>query len=130
MIKTLPLIFENKIIGKKQDENKVTFANKFLSEDRKINFHNSTRDVYNHIRAHGPKPGSWFTYKGERIKIIKAKTTKEFGQSSTILNKDFIIACKDGAILPMLIQREGKKVVSLDDFLRGFTFSIQDKLNA
>ena len=40
-----------------------------------------------------------------------------------------MIACKDGAILPLLIQREGKKVVSLDEFLRGFTFSIQDKLN-
>ena len=129
MIKTLPLIFENKIIGKKQDENKVTFANKFLNEDRKINFHKSTRDVYNHIRAHGPKPGSWFTYKGERIKIIKAKKTKESGQSSTILNKDFIIGCKDGGIIPLLIQREGKKTVNLDDFLRGFTFSIQDKLN-
>ena len=129
MIKTLPLIFENNIIGKKQDENKVTFANKFLSKDRKINFHNSTADVYNHIRAHGPKPGSWFTYKGERIKIIKAKKTKESGQSSTILNKDFIIGCKDGGIIPLLIQREGKKTVNLDDFLRGFTFSIQDKLN-
>ncbi len=129
MIKTLPLILENKIIGKKQDENKVTFANKFLSKDRKINFHNSTKDVYNHIRAHGPKPGSWFTYKGERIKIIKAKKTREFGQSSTILNKDFIIGCKDGGIIPLVIQREGKKTVNLDDFLRGFTFTIQDKLN-
>jgi len=129
MIKTLPLIFENNIIGKKQNENKVTFANKFLSKDRKINFHNSTEDVYNHIRAHGPKPGSWFTYKGERIKIIKAKKTKESGQSSTILNKDFIIGCKDGGIIPLLIQREGKKTVNLDDFLRGFTFYIQDKLN-
>ena len=130
MMHTLPLLFENKIIGKKQDENKVTYANKFLSEDRKINFHNSTEDVFNHIRAHGPKPGSWFTYKGERIKIIKAKKTNEFGQSSTILNKDFMIGCNDGGIIPLLIQREGKKTVSLDDFLRGFTFSIQDKLNA
>jgi len=130
MMHTLPLLFENKIIGKKQDENKVTYANKFLSEDRKINFHNSTEDVFNHIRAHGPKPGSWFTYKGERIKIIKAKKTNEFGQSSTILNKDFMIGCNDGGIIPLFIQREGKKTVSLDDFLRGFTFSIQDKLNA
>ena len=122
-------MYNYKIIGKKQDENKVTFANKFLNEDRKINFHNSTSDVYNHIRAHGPKPGSWFTYKGERIKIIKAKKTKDFGQSSTILNKDFIIGCKDGGIIPLLIQREGKKTVNLNDFLRGFTFSIQDKVN-
>ena len=130
LMKTLPLLFENKLIGKKQDESKVTYANKFLPEDRKINFYNSSDDVYNHIRAHGSKPGSWFTYKGERIKIIKAKKINELGESSTILNKDFMIACKDGAILPLLIQREGKKVVSLDDFLRGFTFSIQDKLNA
>ena len=130
LMKTLPLLFQNKLIRKKQDESKVTYANKFLSEDRKINFYNSTDDVFNHIRAHGPKPGSWFTYKGERIKIIKAKKINELGESSTILNKDFMIACKDGAILPEFIQREGKKVVSLDDFLRGFTFSIYDKLNA
>ena len=130
LMKTLPLLFENKLIRKKQDESKVTYANKFISEDRKINFYNSSDDVYNHIRAHGPKPGSWFTYRGERIKIIKAKKINELGKSSTILNKDFMIACKDGAILPMLIQREGKNVVSLDDFLRGFTFSIYDKLNA
>ena len=130
LINALPLLFENKLIGVKQDETKVTYANKFFPEDRKIDFNNSSNDVYNHIRAHGPKPGSWFTYKGERIKIIKAKKINELGESSTILNKEFMIACKDGAILPLLIQREGKKVVSLDDFLRGFTFSIQDKLNA
>ena len=130
LMKTLPLLFQNKLISKKQDESKVTYANKFMSEDRKINFYNSSDDVFNHIRAHGPKPGSWFIYKGERIKIIKAKKINKSGASSTILNKDFMIACKDGAILPTLIQREGKKVVSLDDFLRGFTFSIYDKLNA
>ena len=130
LINALPLLFENKLIGVKQDETKVTYANKFLPEDRKIDFNNSSNDVYNHIRAHGPKPGSWFTYKGERIKIIKAKKINKLGESSTILNKEFMIACKDGAILPLLIQREGKRVVSLDDFLRGFTFSIQDKLNA
>ena len=40
-----------------------------------------------------------------------------------------MIGCKDGGIIPLLIQREGKKTVNLDDFLRGFTFSINDKLN-
>ena len=130
LMKTLPLLFQNKLISKKQDESKVTYANKFLNKDRKISFYNSSDNVYNHIRAHGPKPGSWFTYKGERIKIIKAKKINKSGESSTILDEDFTIACKDGAILPLLIQREGKKVVSLDDFLRGFTFVIQDKLNA
>jgi methionyl-tRNA formyltransferase len=130
MMKVLPLLFESKITAKKQNENKVTYANKFSSKDRKINFNNSTEEVYNHIRAHGPNPGSWFIYKGERIKILKATKTGNLGEKSTILNKDFMLACNDGSILPSLIQREGKKAVNLDDFLRGFTFSIHDKLNA
>ena len=87
-------------------------------------------DVYNHIRAHGPKPGSWFTYKGERIKIIKAKKINALGKSSTIINKDFTIACKEGAILPSLIQREGKNPMPLKDFLKGYSFEIGTKINA
>ena len=62
------------------------------------------------------------------LEIIKAKKINALGKSSTIINKDFTIACKEGAIIPIFIQREGKKVVSLEDFLRGFTFSVQDEL--
>ena len=130
MMQVLPRIFENKLIAKKQDKGKVTYASKFSSEDRKINFNNSAEKVINHIRAHGPKPGSWFTYKGERIKILKAIKSNTSGKKSTILNKDFLLACGDGSILPTLIQREGKKEVSLEEFLRGFSFSIDEKLNA
>lgn len=130
MMKALPKIFENKIIAEKQDQNKITFAKKFSSEDRKINFNNSTEKVLNHVRAHGPKPGSWFIYKGERIKILKAKKSHERGEKSSILNGDFMLACNNGSILPAYIQREGKKAVTLEEFLRGFSFSTDDKLNA
>ena len=86
--------------------------------------------MYNHIRAHGPKPGSWFLYKGERIKILRATKHKDKGQQSTILNKEFMLACNDGSILPTLIQREGKKAVEVKDFIKGFTFTVNDKINA
>ena len=130
MLRVLPKIFENKTLFKKQDLNKVTYAKKFKSVDRKINFNNSTTQVYNHIRAHGPKPGSWFVYRGERIKILKAMKHKEKGQQSTILNNKFMLACSDGSILPTLIQREGKKAVEVKDFIKGFTFTVNDKINA
>jgi len=129
MIKTLPNIFEKNITLKKQDQNKITYAKKFTTEDRKINFNSSSDKVINHIRAHGPKPGSWFVYKGERIKILKAKKIKEQGVKATILNKNFLLGCSEGSILPISIQREGKRAVTLGDFLRGFSFSIGDKLN-
>jgi len=130
MMQVLPNIFENKIIAEKQDKHKVTYASKFSSKDRKINFNNSVETVFNHIRAHGPKPGSWFIFKGERIKILKAIKSNTTGRKSTVLNKDFLLACNNGSIVPTYIQREGKKVVSLEEFLRGFSFLIDDKLNA
>ena len=129
MLTVLPKIFENKTLSKKQDLNKVTYAKKFKSADRKINFNNSTNEVYNHIRAHGPKPGSWFVYRGERIKILRAVKKKDRGQQSTILNNKFILACSDGSILPTLIQREGKKAVEVKDFIQGFAFTVNDKIN-
>ena len=130
MLEVLPLIFEKNISFNKQDSNQVTYAKKFTSNDRKINFNNSTNQVYNHIRAHGPKPGSWFVYRGERIKILKAIKHKDKGQQSTILNNKFQIACNDGSILPTLIQREGKKAVEVKDFIKGFAFAVNDKINA
>ena len=129
MLRVLPKIFENKTLYKKQDLNKVTYAKKFTSVDRKINFNNSTNEVYNHIRAHGPKPGSWFVYRGERIKILRAVKKKDKGQQSTILNNKFMLACSDGSILPTLIQREGKKAVEIKDFIQGFAFTVNDKIN-
>ena len=129
MLRVLPKIFENKTLSKKQDLNKVTYAKKFTSVDRKINFNNSTNEVYNHIRAHGPKPGSWFVYRGERIKILRAVKKKDKGQQSTILNNKFMLACSDGSILPTLIQREGKKAVEVKDFIQGFVFAVNDKIN-
>ena len=129
MLRVLPKIFENKTLSKKQDLNKVTYAKKFKSVDRKINFNNSTNEVYNHIRAHGPKPGSWFVYRGERIKILRAVKKKDTGPQSTILNNKFMLACSDGSILPTLIQREGKKAVEVKDFIQGFAFTVNDKIN-
>ena len=71
---------KKKVKLEKQDKDKVTYASKFSSNDRKINFNNSVETVLNHIRAHGPKPGSWFIFKGERIKILKAIKSNTTGK--------------------------------------------------
>ncbi len=129
IIKILPDIFQNKINIIKQDKINATYASKFTTEDRKIDFNAPIQKVFNHIRAHGPKPGSWFTYRGERIKILKAIKKNIHKNKGIILNKDFLIGCDGGSILPVLIQREGKKAVSLKEFLSGFSFNVNDQLN-
>ncbi len=129
LINTIPLIFKNEINLKLQDEKKATYAKKINSESRKINFYNSTENVLNQIRAHAPRPGAWFILNKERIKIIDAKKGSGAGKISTILNNNFEIACNDGSIEPLKLQKEGKNVVTKDEFLRGFKLNIDDIIN-
>ncbi len=127
--KTIPNLFANKILPYDQDEKNVTYANKITSDIRKVDFNNSTKDIINHIRAYAPKPGAWFFLNNERIKIIDAKKGSTKGKISTILNKNFEIGCNDGSVEPLILQRQGKNIVTKEEFLRGFKIKIKDTIN-
>ena len=130
LIEFLPKFFAGSIKSIKQDESLATYANKINTGVRKLDFNDLTLNVFNKIRAYSKNPGAWFLLNGQRIKIIHAKISTKKGKPSTILNNQFEIGCKDGSIIPLLLQREGKKVVSLEEFIKGFNFSIGDKINA
>ena len=130
LIDTIPLILDNKHNLTHQDQSRATYANKITSESRQINFDSSKKNILNHIRAHAPKPGAWFTFKNERIKIIEARAGRDKGERSTILNNKFEIGCEDGSIEPLILQREGRNIINKDEFIRGFIFNINDIVNA
>ena len=130
IIKILPNYFENKIILENQNEQKATYAPKITSKTTKISFDENVTNVYNKIRAFSPKPGAWFLFKDERIKIISCKKIIGNPSPSKIINKHFHIGCNDGAIIPIVIQREGKKPMEIKEFLKGFTFSVGQIINA
>ena len=130
IIKILPNYFENKIILENQNEQKATYAPKITSKTTKINFDENVTNVYNKIKAFSPKPGAWFLFKEERIKIISCKKIIGNPSPSKIINKHFHIGCNDGAIIPIIIQREGKKPMEIKEFLKGFTFSVGQTINA
>ena len=125
----LPYIFNKKLVFKNQDQNMITHAPKISTEMRKLDFNQTTEIIHNKIRAFAVKPSAWFFYKDERIKIIEADFIKGEWQSSTIINNLFHIGCKDGKMCPKIIQREGKKPMKLDSFLRGFNFEVDSKIN-
>ena len=130
LIDILPKLFAEKIVMQDQNNKEATYAQKINSQMRKINFNLSTREVLNQIRAYATNPGAWFFYNNERIKIISASIQSNKGNPSTILNKQFELGCLDGSILPSYLQREGKKIMYIEDFLRGFSFTVGDSLNA
>ena len=57
-----------------------------------------------------PSPGSWFEINGSRIKVLKAKEFKKNGKPGEIVDKKFVIACKDSAIQVLKLKKEGKIV--------------------
>ena len=130
IIKILPNYFDNKIILKDQNEQEATYASKINPKMTQINFNENVKNVFNKIRAFSPKPGAWFLFKNERIKIIICKKTIEKSIPPKIINEHFHIGCNDGIIVPIVIQREGKKPMEIKEFLRGFTFSVGQTINA
>jgi len=126
----LPKIFNNQISFESQNKDKVTYAPKITSEMRKLNFNKDIKIVYNKIRAFAPRPAAWFFFNKERIKVIKSSFLEGNFQPSIILNEQFHIGCKNGKICPEIIQREGKKPIKLEDFLRGFEFIVGTKIDA
>ena len=129
LIETLPKFFDNKLFLEKQNESYITYAKKINSENRKINFNDDIEKVYNHIRAFSPNPSAWFFYKKERINIIKCSMEICDSQSSLVINDFFHIGCKNGKIIPQILQREGKKSLEIKEFLKGFNFEVNHPVN-
>ena len=129
LLKTLPNIFNNNISMQNQDDSFATHSHKINSSFRKIDFNRNVLEVYNHIRAFSPEPAAWLLYNNERIKIIQSSMESCESRPSHILNEYFHIGCKNGKIIPKIVQREGKKPMPIEEFLKGFNFEINQKIN-
>ncbi len=129
LIDIIPKIFKGNIKFQNQNEKYVTYAHKLNSDSRRINFNHKASYNINKIRAFSPHPASWFTYKNERIKIISAILKNDNGNPGTIFDNHFSLSCLNGCIAPTYLQREGKKIMQIKEFLRGFSFKVGDTLN-
>ncbi len=107
----------------KQDDNGITYAKKIEKSETLIDFNLPAYEINNKIRGLSPYPGAWFRYKDKatdfRARIIQAEILEGSGKPGEIVDNRLSIACGDNIILPILIQKEGKKVMRIEDFLLG-----------
>ena len=110
----------------KQDERLVTYASKIDKEESKLDFDDDAVYLERKIRAFNPYPATYFEHKGERFKLLKCKVVEnEQGLSTGEIysnNKQLIIGCKSKALEVLSIQRQGKKVMTTEELLRGYKF--------
>ena len=67
-----------------------------------------------------PSPGAFFNFNSQRYKILKAEIGKGNGKNGEVISDTLEIACgNDQSIKILEIQREGKKVQKIEEFIIG-----------
>jgi methionyl-tRNA formyltransferase len=111
-----------------QPESGVTYANKIEKHEAELDFTRSAAEVERQIRAFNPMPGAFYNYAGERIKIHFAEIAGASGEPGVVLDDSLTIACGEGSIVPTLVQRSGRGVMTPSELLRGFPIPVGAKL--
>jgi methionyl-tRNA formyltransferase len=104
-----------------------TYAKKIDKSESQIDWTKAVSMIDCHIRALSPAPGAWFEVKGERIKVLLAEPTGGKGAPGEVLS-DFTIACGEGALKLLSVQRAGRAPMEWAAFLRGFPLAPGEKL--
>jgi methionyl-tRNA formyltransferase len=106
-----------------QAEAGVTYARKIEKSETRIDFSKSAAKVHNHIRGLSPFPGAWFEIESAgrpvRVKALRSTLAAGQGAPGTVLDGQLTIACGDGAVRLLSVQREGKGAMDGAAFLRG-----------
>jgi methionyl-tRNA formyltransferase len=108
-----------------QDDQK--HAPKIFTRDCEINWNRSAEEVNNLIRGLSPYPGAFTEFEGKKLKILKASPVESSlhlkpGEFETDQKNYLRFACAKGSIEVKSLQLEGKKLMSIEDFLRGYRF--------
>lgn len=121
--RTLSALERGSLEAVPQSDDGVTYAHKISSEEARIDWSRSAAELANHIRGLSPFPGAWFQLPGEkgpvRVKVLMAMAVEGAGEPGTALDDTLTIACGEGAVRLIKLQREGKGAMMAEDFLRG-----------
>ena len=133
LVKTVKGLIDGTLSETPQSEtgnlkSEIHHAPKIFTETCKIDFTKTVAAVHNLIRGLSPFPGAFTTLAGKTLKIYKSEkqiaAVKTTAGNYETDGKTFLkFACADGYILVKELQLEGKKKMTVEDFLRGYRFA-------
>ncbi len=125
VLQTVKMIESGNYELKKQDDSLASPAPKITKEICRIDWNKSAEEIHNLARGLSPHPAAFFVHKGKVLKVYKTEIVnrddvKPFQIKQT--KKELIIGCGKNALLILELQQEGRKRMSAEEFLRGFSF--------
>ena len=113
-------IFEDKSKFIEQDHSKATYAKKIDKKESQIDWRQEASKIIGKINGLFPSPGAFFSFHGERYKILKAEIGNGVGKVGEVVSDNLEIACGKNQIIKILeIQRQGKKSQKVGEFMLG-----------
>lgn len=102
-----------------QSDSGVTYAHKITPAETRIDWTRPALLVDRQIRGLSPAPGAWFDLDGVRMKVLHSRLGRGDGAPGEALDDALLIACGEGAVRLLTVQREGRAALPAVDFLRG-----------
>src|SRR6266852_4194826 len=123
MVRALAALERGSLTLTPQPEAGVTYARKLGKDETRIDWSRPWKEVHDHIRGLSPFPGAWFELAGERapvrVKVLRTTGGEGTGAPGTVLDDRLTVACGDGAVRLLELQRAGRQAMQADEFLRG-----------
>ena len=124
VLETVKMIENGDYTFIRQKDELASHAPKIFHETCRIDFNNPNQKIHNFIRGLSPYPGAWILIDDKEMKILSATKEKitdilEIGTIITDYKKKMKIKCVDGYINIQQLKPEGKKLMSVSEFLNG-----------
>jgi methionyl-tRNA formyltransferase len=123
MVRAMGALERGRLQLSKQSDQGVTYAAKIEKAEARIDWIKPAREVLRHIHGLSPFPGAWceIPIEGEqvRVKILRCAIADGSGVPGDVLDDRLTVACKEGALRILELQRAGGLPMKAEDFLRG-----------
>ena len=122
ILSALDGVFDGRLVARPQPSDGVTHAPKIRREEGRLHWRLAAPELERRIRALDLWPGAFFETGKERIRVHAALELPgpAGGVPGTVLDENLTVACGEGVLRLLRVQRPGRAVLDAPAFLRGF----------
>ncbi|KUJ85092.1 methionyl-tRNA formyltransferase [Ruegeria marisrubri] len=111
-----------------QPDDGITYAEKIDKAEARVDWSRPAAEVDRKIRGLSPFPGAWTEIAGERVKLLASRLAEGRGQPGEVLDDALRVACGEGAVELLRLQRAGKAAQDKETLLRGWPVAAGTRL--
>ncbi len=97
-----------------------TYAPKLTRDSGRLDWTRTAAQLDRQVRAFTPWPGAWTVLETETLKVLRAEPADGAGPPGTVLDGGLLVACGEGALRLLRVQRPGRAPMAAGALLRGF----------